>query len=74
VGNSYNLEPIALGEFAQSRRIVGERRLKRFLRLPFRVLRCQFVHTIERKRSLCIQRMLGPDRAVLVERGDAVLR
>ena len=37
---------------------------------PFRVFGCQSLHAIERERKLEIDRLLGPERAVVVEGCD----
>jgi hypothetical protein len=46
--------------------------LERLLALPVRVLRCQRSHPIDRKGELDIDRLLGPQRAVVVEGCDAL--
>ena len=48
-----------------------EQRGKGLLVLPFRMLRSQHLHPVEREEELKIHRLLGPERAVVIERGDA---
>jgi len=74
MGDEDDLGPVAFGEMCQCRQIVGEHRLEWVARLPLRMLRRHFVDAVEREKRLGIHRMLDPQRAVLVERGDAVLR
>jgi hypothetical protein len=54
--------------------IVRNQRLERRIVLPFRVLRRGSLHLIEHEGQLKIQRLLGPERAVVVEDCDAVFR
>ena len=49
-----------------------EHRLERLLGLPLRVLRRQRLDAVERERELEVDRLLGPQRAVVVEDGDAL--
>ena len=51
--------------------IAFEHGLERLLVLPFRVLRRQRLDAVEGERELEIHRLLGPQRAVVVEHGDA---
>ena len=51
-----------------------EQRRERFLVLPLRMLRREHLHAVEREEELEIHRLLGPERAVVVERGDALVR
>jgi hypothetical protein len=44
---------------------------KRLFALPLGMLRRQRLHTVEREEELEIHRLLGPERAVVVEGGDA---
>jgi hypothetical protein len=41
---------------------------------PVRVLRRERAHAVERERELHVDRLLGPERAVVVERRDALGR
>ena len=49
-----------------------EQRGERLLVLPLRMLRRERLHPVEREDQLEIHRLLGPERAVVVERGDAL--
>ena len=49
-----------------------EQRGEGFLVLPFGMLWCEFLDTVEREEDLEIHRLLGPQRAVIVEHGDAL--
>ena len=51
-----------------------ENALERLLRFPLRVLRSQRLHPVERKCELKVNRLLGPERAVVVERRDSFWR
>ena len=72
VGRGYTLQPICLSELAHRRAVTGEDCCERLLMVPFGMLRCELAHTIERKHRLRIQRMLRPQSAILVKRGDAI--
>ena len=48
-----------------------EQRGERLLVLPLRALGRERLHAVERKRKLKIHRLLGPQRAVVVEHRDA---
>lgn len=50
--------------------VAFENPLERLPRSPFRVVGRQRLHAIERERKLKIDRLLGPERAVVVERCD----
>ena len=54
--------------------IALEQRGKWLLRFPLRMLRRERLHAVEREEELEIHRLLAPERAVVVERGDAFLR
>ena len=45
---------------------------ERFLILPFGMLGRERLHAVEREQKLEIHRLLGPERAVVIERGDAL--
>ena len=65
------------GRFAARNRafhIPLEQRGKRFLVLPLRMLRRERLHSVERKQELKIHGLLGPQRAVVIEGGDAFCR
>ena len=51
-----------------------EQRGERLLVLPLRMLRRERLHPVEREDQLEIHRLLAPERAVVVERGDALGR
>jgi hypothetical protein len=73
VGSRYDLEQPLLAGRRQRPRIALEHRLERLRVLPFRVLRRQRLDAVEREGKLEIDRLLGPQRAVVVERGDPLL-
>ena len=50
-----------------------EQRREWLLVLPVGMLRRQRLHAVERKSELEIHRLLGPERAVIVEGGDALV-
>ena len=54
----------------------GRRRygLERLAGFPFRVLGGEFLHAVEGEHRLGIKRMLDPERAILIEGRDAILR
>ena len=54
--------------------IALEQRGKRFLVLPLRMLGRERLHSVERKQKLKIHRLLGPERAVIIEGRDAFCR
>ena len=49
-----------------------EQRGEGFLVFPLRMLRRERLHAVEREEKLEIHRLLAPERAVVVERGDAL--
>ena len=61
--------PIAASVFE----VALDHRLERLRVPPLRMLRRQRLHPIDRERELEIDRLLGPERAVVVEGGDALL-
>jgi hypothetical protein len=63
-----------LARRAQRLHVAVEHRLERLRRLPFRVLRRQGLHPGECEGELEVDRLLRPERAVVVERRDALLR
>ena len=52
--------------------IALEQRGERFLGLPLGMLRRERLHAVEREVELHRHRLLAPERAVVVERGDAL--
>ena len=65
-----------LGQSLHTRRpqrflIVFEHRLKRLRGAPFRVLRCERLDTVQGEGELDVERLLGPERPIVVEDGDA---
>ena len=54
--------------------IALEQRGEWFLGFPLGMLRRECLHAVEREEQLEIHRLLAPERAVVVERGDALLR
>lgn len=54
--------------------VAGEQRPEGLLVLPFRVLRCQGLHAVDGEQEREIERLLRPQRAVVVEHGDALGR
>jgi hypothetical protein len=53
--------------------VAGQDALEGLSCLPLEMLRCERLHAIERERELKIDRLLGPQRAVVVEHGDALV-
>ena len=65
------------GAFASGQRrldVALQHRRERLLRFPLGVLRRQRLHAVEREDELEVHRLLGPQRAVVVEGGDALAR
>jgi hypothetical protein len=54
--------------------IVAEKPGVLFEAQPAQPRRCERMHSVEREHGLGIQRMFDPERAVLIEGGDAVFR
>ena len=52
--------------------IALEQRGEWFLRFPLGMLRRERLHAVEREEQLEIHRLLAPERAVVIERGDAL--
>ena len=52
--------------------VAGEERLEGLRGLPLGMLRRQRLHAVEREGELEVDRLLGPERAVVVEDGDAL--
>lgn len=51
-----------------------EKRSERFIGFPLRMLWCNRLHAIERNEKLEVHRLLSPERAVVVESGNAARR
>src|SRR5581483_10957906 len=51
--------------------VAGEDRLEGLARLPLRMLWSELLHTVEREGELEIDRLLGPEGAVVVEHSNA---
>ena len=71
VGGHHEVQDGAVAAGKRGIDIALEQRGERFLGFPFRMLRCQRLHAIEREVELDGHRLLAPQRAVVVERGDA---
>ena len=72
--SEHDLRPVPLCELAYGCHIVGEHRFEGVLGLPFRVLRCQRMQTVEGKHGLGVKWMLYLQRAVLIECSNTVFR
>jgi hypothetical protein len=70
----YDLEYLTGREPSDGLRIAGENSLEGFAVSQFRLLRDERPDAIEAIDDLRIDRVLDPERAVLIERGDALLR
>jgi hypothetical protein len=73
MGRRHDLQKSRLAERRQRLAVVIERGLERLLPFPVRVLRRQRLDPVDRKNDLEIHRLLGPQRAVVVEGGDALV-
>ena len=73
VGRRHDLEKAFLAERRQCLEVALEHRLERLGVAPLRVLRRERLHPVHRERDLEIDRLLGPERAVVVEGRDALL-
>ena len=65
------------GMFAACERafhVTFKQRRKGFLCFPFRMLRRKRLHALKREEELEIQRLLTPERPVVIESGNAFLR
>ena len=74
VGGSDDVRPIRLVEFGHRHLVVREHRLEGLGGFPFLMLGSQRFHSVQREYGLCVQRMLHPQRAILVEGGNPVFR
>ena len=70
----HDLQQALLAGRRERLHVAFEQRLERLLGLPLRMLRRQRLDAIEREGELEIDRLLGPQRAVVVEGGDALGR
>jgi hypothetical protein len=70
VGRRDEFEHPALARRRDRFQVALEHTLERLTRSPFRVFGPKRLHSIERERELEIDRLFGPERAVVVERGD----
>ena len=66
------LEQALLAERGERLDVALEQRLEGLLCLPFGMLRRQRLDAVEREGDLEVDRLLGPQRAVVVEGGDAL--
>ena len=71
MGRGHDLEHAFLPGRGDALHVALEQRGERLLGLPLGVLRRQRLHAIEREQELKRHRLLGPERAVVVERRDA---
>ncbi len=74
MGRSDYLNEPLLTRHHERLHITFEHRLEWRRRLPFRMLGDKRFHSIDRKDVLDVHRLLGPERAVIVESGNAPLR
>src|SRR5688572_12881815 len=70
VRRRHELEQSTLASGGHGLHVAVEDSLERLLLLPLWMLRRQGFDAIERERNLNVDRLLGPQRAVVVERGD----
>ena len=73
VGKADDFGPILFRQAPQGWKIAGQHRPERFYGILFRLFQCQGPDAIEREHGLGVERLLHPERAVLVEHGDAIL-
>ena len=64
----------ALAAVGERFHVAAQNALERLLLSPLRVLRRERFHPIERERDLHVDGLLGPERPVVVEHGDALRR
>jgi hypothetical protein len=74
VGRHDQLDHAALARLRQGLHVPLERRLEGLLVLPFRALRRERRDAVEREGELNVHGLLDPERAVVVEGGDALGR
>ena len=73
MGREHDRLEVAQGELADRRAVAGQHGLERLLLLPLGMLGRQRHHPVEREHHLAVDRVLDPQRAVLVEGGEPVL-
>ena len=74
VGGHDDLDHRLLAAGERGFHVALEQRGERLLVLPLRMLRRERLHAVEREEELEIHRLLAPERAVVVERRDALGR
>ena len=74
LGGSDDACPILLIELGHSCPVAREHGPEGLSGFPFRVLVGQSLHSVQFKYGLRVERMLHPQRAILVERGNPILR
>jgi hypothetical protein len=74
MGGDDDLHETLDSHLAHSVQVALEQTLEGLLGLPFRMLRREFLHPIEREEDLRVRRILQPERPVVVERRDALGR
>ena len=72
VGRHDDFQQALLAGCGKRLHVALEHRLERLLVFPFRMLRRQRLDAVEREGELEIHRLLAPQRAVVVEHGDAL--
>jgi hypothetical protein len=72
VRGRHDLQEPVLAELRQRGSVARQYGLERLAVLPLRMLRRHRLHPVERQGDLEIDRLLGPQRAVVVEGGDAL--
>ena len=73
MGGCHDLHHALLAHRRDRAHVAGQHRLERLLRLPFRMLAGQALHLGDGEGELGVDRLLDPERAVIVEGGDAIL-
>jgi hypothetical protein len=66
------LDDALLARGRKARHVAGERRLKGLTLFPLGMLRSLRLHTIDGEGELKVDLLLGPQRAIVVEGGDAL--
>jgi hypothetical protein len=72
VRDRHDLQQSVLAPRERAFQVAFEQRRERLLVLPFGVLGHESLHSVDREEKLEIHRLLGPQRAVVVEHGDAL--
>ena len=70
----HDLQHALLAHGGDGFHVAGKHRLEWFLVLPFRMLVGLLLHLVDGEHELVVDRLLDPQRAVIVERGDALGR